>query len=126
MVSGEIRRRDVQVGRHVAISPGALPRFRERFAFVYGRRSKTETVLAASAAHHRLLWMHPFLRGNGRVARGLARNVEDYKRLLANCDLPRRNDRDGRGSLSEDELGAFTEFFLQVCLDQVTFMEGLM
>jgi Fic family protein len=114
---------------------------------VYGGLGKTEAILATAAAHHRLLWMHPFLDGNGRVARlmshaqllslldtgavwsvarGLARNVEDYKRLLANCDLPRRNDLDGRGSLSEDELGAFTEFFLQVCLDQVTFMEGLM
>ncbi len=146
VIPGEIRRRDVQVGRHVAISPGALPRFLERFALVYGRLGKTEAILAA-AAHHRLLWMHPFLDGNGRVARlmshaqllslldtgavwsvarGLARKVEDYKRFLANCDLPRRNDLDGRGSLSEDELGAFTEFFLQTCLDQVTFMEGLM
>jgi Fic family protein len=26
------------------------------------------------------------------VARGLARNVQKYKSLLANCDLPRRND----------------------------------
>ncbi len=147
VIPGEIRHRDVQVGRHVAISPGALPRFLDRFALVYGALGKTESILAAAAAHHRLLWMHPFLDGNGRVARlmshaqllslldtgavwsvarGLARNVADYKRLLANCDLPRRNDLDGRGSLSEDELGAFTEFFLQVCLDQVTFMEGLM
>jgi len=147
VIPGEIRRRDVQVGRHVAISPGALPRFLERFALVYGTLGKTEAILAAAAAHHRLLWLHPFLDGNGRVARlmshaqllslldtgavwsvarGLARNVDDYKRLLANCDLPRRNDLDGRGSLSEDELGAFTEFFLQICLDQVTFMEGLM
>ncbi|MCX6594730.1 MAG: Fic family protein [Acidobacteria bacterium] len=147
VIPGEIRRRDVQVGRHVAISPGALPRFLDHFALVYGALGKTESILAAAAAHHRLLWMHPFLDGNGRVARlmshaqllslldtgavwsvarGLARNVADYKRLLANCDLPRRNDLDGRGSLSEDELGAFTEFFLQVCLDQVTFMEGLM
>ena len=31
------------------------------------------------------------------VARGLARNVEEYKALLANCDQPRRNDLDGRG-----------------------------
>ena len=35
------------------------------------------------------------------VARGLARNVKEYKELLANCDLPRRNDLDGRGALSE-------------------------
>ena len=26
-------------------------------------------VLAAACAHHRLLWIHPFTDGNGRVAR---------------------------------------------------------
>ena len=147
VVPGEIRTRDVKVGRHVAISPGALPRFLERFEHVYSGLGKTEAILNSAAAHHRLLWMHPFLDGNGRVARlmshaqllnlldtgavwsvarGLARNVQDYKQLLANCDLPRRNDLDGRGSLSEEALGEFTEFFLQVCLDQVNFMESLM
>jgi Fic family protein len=147
VVPGEIRTLHVQVGRHVAISPGAVQRFLERFALVYGRTSRADSIIATAAAHHRLLWMHPFLDGNGRVARlmshaqllgmldtgatwsvarGLARNVQEYKRLLANCDLPRRNDLDGRGSLSEEALGEFTEFFLKVCLDQVTFMEGLM
>lgn len=147
VVPGEKRKRDVKVGRHVAISPGALPRFLERFEHVYSQLGKTGAILNSAAAHHRLLWMHPFLDGNGRVARlmshaqllnlldtgavwsvarGLARNVQDYKHLLANCDLPRRNDLDGRGSLSEEALGEFTEFFLQVCLDQVNFMERLM
>jgi len=59
------------------------------------------------------------------VARGLARNVQEYKRHLSNCDQPRRNDLDGRGSLSEEALAEFTRFFLTVCIDQVTFMEGL-
>jgi hypothetical protein len=60
------------------------------------------------------------------VARGLARNAERYKALLGACDLPRRNDLDGRGTLSEEALVDFTRFFLQVCLDQVQFMESLM
>ncbi len=60
------------------------------------------------------------------VARGLGRNVDDYKRHLAACDAVRRNDLDGRGHLSEEALAAFTEFFLKTCLDQVLFMEGLM
>jgi hypothetical protein len=38
------------------------------------------------------------------VARGLARNVEAYKRRLADADGPRRNDLDGRGNLSEEAL----------------------
>lgn len=59
------------------------------------------------------------------VARGLARNVAAYKGHLASCDLPRRNDLDGRRTLSEEELANFTRFFLKLCVDQVGFMEGL-
>lgn len=146
LVPGQFRQRDVQVGTHVAISPGALPRFFERFEQAYGSLGKADWIISTAAAHHRLLWMHPFMDGNGRVARlmshamllvvldtgalwsvarGLARNVQEYKTLLANCDLPRRNDLDGRGSLSEEALVEFTRFFLNVCIDQVTFMEGL-
>lgn len=146
VLPGQLRTRDVRVGTHVAISPGALPRFLERFAHVYGNVGKTESIISTAAAHHRLLWIHPFLDGNGRVARlmshammldtldtgavwsvarGLARNVNEYKKLLANCDLPRRNDLDGRGSLSEEALAEFTRFFLGVCIDQVDFMESL-
>jgi len=147
VVPGELRRRDVKVGGHVAISPGAVPRFLKRFGDVYRRLGKTDSILAAAPAHHRLVWIHPFVDGNGRVARlmshaallealdtgavwsvarGLARNVEEYKRHLAACDAPRRNDLDGRGNLSEEALAAFTEFFLKTCIDQVSFMESLM
>jgi Fic family protein len=146
VIAGEFRARDVRVGDHIAISPGALPRFLQRFEEVYGNLGKADWVISTAAAHHRLLWMHPFMDGNGRVARlmshamllgildtgavwsvarGLARNVQQYKTLLSNCDLPRRNDLDGRGSLSEEALAEFTRFFLTVCIDQVTFMEGL-
>jgi len=38
---------------------------------------------------------------------------------------PRRNDLDGRGALSEEALVGFARFFLETCLDQVRFMEGL-
>src|SRR3546814_3247705 len=57
------------------------------------------------------------------VTRGLARSERAYKSHLAACDLPRRNDLDGRGSLSEEALSEFAGFFLQTCIDQVTFME---
>lgn len=145
--SGELRNRDVAVGRHVPVSPGAVPRFLQRFEETYSHQGKTEAILSAAAAHHRLLWIHPFLDGNGRVARlmshaalldsldtgavwsvarGLARSVQRYKETLSNCDLPRRNDLDGRGNLSEEALAAFTRFFLEVCIDQITFMESLM
>jgi Fic family protein len=143
---GELRRRDVKVGRHIPVSPGAIPRFLAQFERVYGHLGKTDSILAAAAAHHRLLWIHPFLDGNGRVtrlmshsmlldaldtggvwsvARGLARNVAAYKGHLAECDLPRRNDLDGRGNLSEEALASFSHFFLKAALDQVDFMEEL-
>jgi Fic family protein len=147
VVPGELRIRDVAVGGHIAIGAPAVPRFLQRFEQVYGRLGKTETILATAAAHHRLAWIHPFLDGNGRVARlmshatllealdtgsvwsvarGLARNVNAYKGHLAACDQTRRNDLDGRGNLSEESLAEFTHFFLTTCLDQVKFMEGLM
>lgn len=146
VVPGRIRDRDVRVGQHIPISPGAVPRFLAHFEYIYGRLGKTEKILSAATAHHRLLWIHPFLDGNGRVARlvshatlldtldtggiwsvarGLGRNVVAYKSHLANCDQPRRNDLDGRGNLSEEALVAFTRFFLELCIDQVRFMEGL-
>jgi len=140
---GEYRQHDVRVGRHTGISAGAIPRFLARFERAYSPLGKAETIMATAAAHHRLLWIHPFLDGNGRVARllsyamlletletgglwsvarGLARNEQAYKKHLANCDLPRRNDLDGRGNLSEEALADFTGFFLETCLDQVQFM----
>ena len=59
------------------------------------------------------------------IARGLARNEGLYKSHLTACDLPRRNDLDGRGNLSEEALAEFTRFFLETCIDQVKFMEEL-
>ena len=146
VIPGELRSRDVKVGQHVAISPPAVSRFLGRFEQVYGQLGKTETILATAAAHHRLVWIHPFVDGNGRVARlmshatllealdtgavwsvarGLARDVQTYKSHLAACDQRRRNDLDGRGPLSEEYLADFTRFFLTTCLDQVAFMEKL-
>ncbi len=146
VVGGELRNDDVKVGRHLAVSPGAVPRFMDRFEEVYGQLGRAETILASAAIHHRFLWIHPFADGNGRVARlmshasllesldtgslwsiarGLARNAAEYKQHLMNCDDERRGDLDGRGNLSQSALVEFTEFFLKVCIDQVRFMEQL-
>jgi Fic family protein len=147
IVPGVLRGKDVKVGAHIAVSPGAVPRFLERFEEIYNHLGKTDSILGAAAAHHRLVWIHPFVDGNGRVsrlmshamlletldtgavwsvARGLARNVDAYKGHLAACDSTRYNDLDGRGNLSEEALASFTDFFLRTCIDQVEFMESLM
>ena len=146
VIPGAFRDRDVKVGRHIAVSPGAVPRFLQRFETAYARLGMIDRILSAATAHHRLLWIHPFLDGNGRVARlmshamlletldtggvwsiarGLARNESTYKSKLMACDMERRNDLDGRGHLSEEALADFTGFFLSICIDQVDFMEGL-
>ncbi len=146
IIPGALRHHDVLVGRHTPVSPGALPRFMNRFGDAYSKLGKVDSIIASATAHHRLLWMHPFLDGNGRVARlmshsmlrdtldtggiwsiarGLARNEAKYKSHLTACDLPRRNDLDGRGHLSGSALAEFAKFFLQICIDQVIFMEKL-
>jgi Fic family protein len=45
--------------------------------------------------------------------------------MMDHADMPRQSDIDGRGNLSEKALGEFVLWFLQVCLDQVTFMTSL-
>jgi Fic family protein len=147
IVPGMWRTGDVIVGRHIPISAEAIDRFITRFAAGYrlDRLSQTQQAIAVAAAHHRLVWIHPFYDGNGRVARlfsqamlleigigtslwsisrGLARSRADYRAVLANADLPRWNDLDGRGNLTAKGLQAFCEFFLKTCIDQVQFMRS--
>ncbi len=147
IVPGKVRTRDAKVGDHIAMSPGAIDRFLARFEARYANIGNFEAILSAAAAHHRLLFIHPFSDGNGRVARlmsyatllkalgtsglwsvarGLARSQIDYKKHLAECDVVRRGDRDGRGNLSESALNGFTKYFLETCIDQVKFMDSLM
>lgn len=146
---GELRTRHVVVGRHIAPEPEALERLLTRFSEAYGssRLSRVQKLISIASSHHRLVWIHPFMDGNGRVSRlhshallreygvgselwsvsrGLAREVKKYKDLLAAADEPRRGDLDGRGNLTERGLSEFCRFFLSACLDQVRFMEQLM
>lgn len=151
IVPGRLRDRDVVAGRHLAPSYRELPHFHERFADVYDPSSPsnmTRRILSYAASHHRLLWIHPFLDGNGRVARlftnayaqrvgiaghglwtasrGLARNKTAYMNALLAADAERRNDYDGRGHLSQTGLVEFSRFFLTTCLDQIRFMSSIL
>ena len=149
MFPGELRGGHVAVGRHLPPSAIVLPDFLRRFedAYTPAHHSKLRQIIAVGAAHHRLLWIHPFYDGNGRVARlmsyaslhrlgmgstlwsvarGLARSVNRYKELLMAADEARRNDLDGRGSLSQAALVDFCEFFLRASIDQIDFMESLL
>lgn len=144
---GEFRTSYVQVGKHVAPSPGAVPRLLQHMRKMYGAQGRTGSIIAAACAHHRLVWVHPFLDLNGRVsrmvahamlrqsvaseglwsaARGLARSEAEYKQRLMAADQPRHGGADGRGNLSEQRLAEFAAFFLETAIDQVRFMETLM
>lgn len=143
---------DVTVGRHQPPSSQRIEEFMAYFAMRYqflelGGAAKIVTI---PAAHHRFNYIHPFPDGNGRVSRlmshamaqvagigahglwsisrGLARGLksrDEYKTMMDYADMPRQGDLDGRGNLSLKALNEFILWFLQVCIDQVRFMNSL-
>lgn len=153
VIPGETRKCQVEVGRHIAPDWEHLDSFLKRFESFYNPSAPTNTskirrIVAMAAAHHRLAWIHPFVDGNGRVvrllsdacflheglngaglwsmARGLARNEKGYKSGLANADLERFNNHDGRGNLSNKMLTEFCVFYLTIAIDQVEYMKKML
>lgn len=150
MESGKLRNRLVEVGNHLPPHYESLMDFMNRFTEVFNPDNLhgTKKLIAIASSHHRLAWIHPFVDGNGRVARlfthaymekaqigshglwtisrGLAKGNETYKSMLANADSSRKGDYDGRSNLSEEGLKAFCFYFLEICLDQIKFMSELL
>jgi Fic family protein len=149
VVGGEIRNTGVKVGQHIAPPAELVPDMLQLFEATYSDRVNGESrIIAAAAAHHRLMWIHPFLDGNGRVARlftdtylkslplpgyglwnvsrGLARAEKTYKAMLARADMKRQGDYDGRGFLSEKKLVEWCEYFLGICLTQIEDMSKML
>jgi len=148
--AGEFRTRQVAVGKHLPPVESSIHAFLTRFSEGYDPSNLhgMKKFVALAAAHHRLMWIHPFLDGNGRVARlftdaffqritlsgyglwnvsrGLARRNADYKRFLDGADLHREGDLDGRGNLSNRTLTDFCRFFLEICLDQAEYMGSVL
>lgn len=144
MEPGLLRVRPVSVGRHEAPAPASVPLFLDRWSDAYGRARRGEaSIVALAGAHHRLVWVHPFLDGNGRVARlsthlmlhaqgltnglwsplrGFARTEARYKSLIQAADEHRRGDLDGRGNLSQSSLVKWIAYTIDTCIDQVSFM----
>jgi Fic family protein len=149
MIPGEYRRSNVIVGRHKPPSYECLSEFMRYFEDRYRLDGKgmSAQIVNIATSHHRFNYIHPFLDGNGRVSRlmshamslkagigayglwsisrGLARGLEDrseYMMFMDSADAPRMGDLDGRGNLSQKKLVEFVGWFLNVCLDQVSFM----
>lgn len=148
---GAVRSDVVTVGRHEAMDPREVSDALDLLDRQYRPDQKSLRgdvgLVAAAAAHHRLAFIHPFLDGNGRVARlfsrayidsvledpaiwslsrGLARRRQDYYRYLAAADAQRAGDLDGRGPRSARGLFQFCEFFLDQCIDQVAYMRSVL
>ncbi len=148
---GALRDRGITVGLHDAPeSRDEIKRYLTQFEKFLSPENLhgAQKLLGMAASHHRFLWIHPFPEGNGRVARLLttaygfrigvgdtmlwtvarafARNREAYDASLSLADQPRRNDFDGRGPLSEENLLKFCIFFLRCCDDQIRFMSSML
>ena len=144
---GKIRERDVMVGNHIAPSADKLNSMMNEFEHLYNKSLTSNDavkLIHILASHHRLMWIHPFLDGNGRTARlaldgafasikmsgyglfnisrGLARNSTAYKDNLSYADMPRQGEKDGKGALSSNALAQYVEFMLDTALDQVFYM----
>ncbi len=148
---GEWREEHVAVGGHHAPSPadvdGLVFRWEARYAPL-GFSPGPERLLAAIASHHRLLFIHPFRDGNGRVARltldaylialgldakgawtparGFARARSAYYSALGAADAERRHPTDGRGTRSADGLRTWCTFVLGTFREQVEFVSALL
>ena len=147
MIPGELRVGNVRVGQHIAPGYTELSSLFNKYELLYripNHATQAKKVIFALASHHRLMWIHPFLDGNGRTARlvldgifssmslegyglwnisrGLSRRSEDYKRYLALADMLRQGDLDDRGALPTKAFISCIKFMLEVALDQVDFM----
>jgi len=148
MVPGVFRQYDVKVSQHIAPTVEQMQAYLGQFERVYRLDwiHGLSRFLAAAAAHHRLMWIHPFMDGNGRtgrlftdqylkasgfggyglwsMSRGFARNTEAYYGMLQAADQPRKGDQDGRGILSDSALMRWTRYFTETALDQVQYFSA--
>jgi len=145
MVPGEFRKCEVRVGQHIPPTSQQMQLHLNDFERVYRLDwiHGQSRLLAAAASHHRLMWIHPFMDGNGRtgrlftdqylkaaglsgsglwsMSRGFARNIAAYYEMLRAADAPRQGGLDGRGELSDSGLWRWTRFFTETALDQLQY-----
>ena len=127
-------------------SPAQLPLKYDAFQRAYNHHNfhGDEKLIAVSASHHRLSWLHPFRDGNGRVvrlfsglylalmginrsnlwslSRGFSRAKQWYMTNLRSADSPNRD----HSAFDQDFFADYCHFFLEVCLDQITFMDEIL
>ena len=145
---GNFRDLNVKIGNHIPTNYKQLQNSIDEFTNIYNKeikhKSKEEQLIFILASHHRLVYLHPFLDGNGRIsrlfldylffkinikgyglwniARGLARSATSYKQYLSLADMRVQGSTDGRGPLSNRALVEFVDYMLDTAIDQVEYM----
>jgi Fic family protein len=149
-IPGEFRKCDVRVGQHIPPTFEQMQTHLNDFERVYRLDwiHGLSCFFAAAASHHRLMWIHPFMDGNGRtgrlftdqylkaagyggyglwsMSRGFARNVATYYEMLSAADHPRKGELDGRGELSDRGLLRWTRYFVETAYDQAQYFSSLL
>lgn len=151
VVAGQLRTGFVKIGTHIAPVADDLTSLFEAFHQHYQFMPNDlmyQKIIKVFAAHHRFMFIHPFLDGNGRtgrlmtdgmlnqlfpssyglwsLSRGLARNSDAYKQWLARADQIRQGALDGRGQRSEIGLIEFIQFMISTAKDQVDYMTSML
>ncbi len=151
MSAGILRAGNVKVGVHLPPSYDEMITCFNEFETLYNEcrhSSQTIKLIYALCSHHRLVYIHPFYDGNGRISRlfldylmyriniegyglwnisrGLARNKDLYNKNLSLADEPYiEGYQDGRGNLSLKALNSFLDFMLDTAIDQVEYMSNV-
>lgn len=151
MIPGEFRESDVEVGEHIAPAFADIGSYFNEFETLYNQctfESQTMKLIYILCSHHRLVYIHPFYDGNGRISRlfldyllqrielegyglwnlsrGLAREQDAYFKALTKADeLYSGGYDDGRGRLSLKGLKDFLHFMLDTALDQIEYMSSV-
>ncbi len=118
----------------------------EEFSRIYHQANfhGDERLIAIAASHHRLVWLHPFRDGNGRVSRlfsglylahiginrsnlwslsrGFSRDKQWYMTNLKSADAPTEDQK----HFDQDFFADYCLYFLEVCLDQIRFMDKIL
>jgi Fic family protein len=126
--------------------PQGLPAKFEEFSGLYRPANfhGDERLIAVAASHHRLMWLHPFRDGNGRVgrlfsglymahiginrgnlwslSRGFSRDKQWYMTNLQAADSPSEDLK----TFDQAFFADYCLYFLEVCLDQIQFMDKIL
>ena len=149
LIPGELRNDNVKVANHIAPLYDEIDSLMNKFESLYKLypyMTISQKLIYVLSSHHRLVWIHPFLDGNGRVSRlfldaflhsigirgyglwnisrGLSRDVKNYKSNLSYADMVRQGNQDGRGCLSNRSLEQFVRFMIETSLDQIEYMSS--